>query len=146
MHDLDARLAAIEDREKIREAAAAYSQNIVAGEAFRNAELFTDDGVFHIDSIRLRVEGKASLAALFGRMRPGTSFPFIHGHMIQLAGDEATHTCTMENRGGDEGESGYGGIYLDRLRRVAGRWLFVDRGFTFHKGQPPPIAPIDTDR
>jgi hypothetical protein len=136
MDTLLQRLQALEDREAIKEAVAMYSLHILNNEPSKVPDLFADDGVFRIESANLRIAGREALVAFYGRMTPGTTFPFIQTTAIVLNGDTAEHIGVMDNPAHMEGRKGYLGIYNDTLRRVSGRWLFTDRNFIFLQGDP----------
>jgi len=140
MNALAERLQALEDREAIKETVARYSLHILQDETSKIPDLFTDDGGFRIASANLRIEGKAALTAFYNRMTPGVTYPFVQTSTIVIYGDTADHVGVMDNPSHVEGRQGYFGIYEDRLRRVDGRWLFVDRSFVFLQGEPKQSA------
>jgi hypothetical protein len=53
--------------------------------------------------------------------------PLIHNHTIEVKGDEAFGTSVMEAHGPKMTPDRWSGYYHDRLRRVDGKWLFVER-------------------
>ena len=135
MNSIEDRIQALEDRAEIAEAVSKYSLFILAGEAGRIPELFTDDGIFAIRSGNLLVEGRDALVAFFGQMQPGSAFPFVKTDTIELRGDEADHTGAMMGNPAN-GRIAYLGIYKDKMRKSGGRWLFAERNFTFIYGDP----------
>jgi SnoaL-like domain len=136
MESLARRIQALEDREGIKELVAMYSLHILDNETSKIPALFTDDGVFCIESSALRIAGREALTAFYNRMSPGTTFPVVHSSTIVLDGDTAQHIGVLDNPAHVEGRKGYLGIYRDQLRRVDGRWLFTERLFTFLQGEP----------
>lgn len=136
MSNLEDRIRKIEDREAIREAVAAYSLRILKNEFDSIADLFCNDGVFHITAANLHIVGQEKLKAFFGMMRPGVAFPFVQTSTIAIAGDEARHVGVMQNVAPRPDAPCYLGIYDDRLRRVDGRWLFAERLFRFVLNDP----------
>lgn len=135
MTSIEERLGALEDRVGISEAVATYALHIMRGEAVNIPDLFTADGRLVIESGQIDVAGREALEAFFGRMQPGTAFPFVRTSCIELDGDHAVHTGVMMSQAVGE-RSGYIGIYTDQMRRVSGRWLFTERRFVFSQGDP----------
>lgn len=125
------------DREQIRELIATYAHRVAHGEA--NADLFTDDGAYihrrSLDGEPHEVRGRAELDAHY-IARPGSrgaATPMIHNQLIEVDGDSARATCSIELRitsGAGIFASGY---YEDQLRREAGLWKFVERRVTFFR-------------
>ena len=130
------RLQALEDREAIKEAVAKYSLYILTQETSKIAELFSEDGVFRIASANIHVAGRDALMAFYQRMTPGVAFPFVQTSTIEIEADRASHVGVMNNSAHVQGQTGYLGIYQDKLRRAEGRWLFTDRSFIFLQGEP----------
>ena len=137
MDELARRIKALEDREEIKEAAAKYSLHILNNETSKIPDLFTEDGVFRIESAGLNIAGRAALIAFYNQMPPGITYPVAQTTAITTDGDTATHVGVMDNPAHTGGRQGYLGIYEDSLRRVNGRWLFTDRSFRFLQGGPP---------
>jgi hypothetical protein len=144
MDTLERRIQALEDREEIKEAVAKYALNILNNEPSKNADLFTDEGVFRIDSIGMNISGREALAVFFARIAPGRTYPFAQTSTIAIDGDDAIHLGVLDNPAHTEGRKGYFGLYEDKLRRVNGRWLFTDRHFRFLQGEPPATASAST--
>ncbi len=112
-----------------------YAHGVARGEGAKVAELFTDDGVFINelpDTAPTVVRGREALNKFYGAIKRNTALPCIHNHLITLAGDEATGTCSIEVRITRNNQSMIGsGYYEDRFRRENGRWKFVERHCTF---------------
>lgn len=136
MASVEDRLSNLEDREAIREVVATYSLHILNNDFAQIPDLFCHDGAFHISSANLHVVGREKLAAFFGAMRPGTAFPFVQTSAISISGDEASHLGVMQNPPAQPNAPCYLGIYEDKLRKVADRWLFAERHFRFVLNDP----------
>jgi uncharacterized protein (TIGR02246 family) len=128
MASIEIRLQALEDRAEISAVVSAYSLRILEGEVSRISELFTDDGVFVVESAKVHIVGREQLIAFFGKMAAGTTYPFVRTAAIVLDEDRAEHTGVMLTPAGDA-RGAYLGIYKDKLRKVDGRWLFAERSF-----------------
>jgi uncharacterized protein (TIGR02246 family) len=136
MTTLEQQVQALTDREEIKELTARYAHGVARGEGAKVAELFTDDGVF-INRLNPNdpptvVRGREALQKFYTNIKRNTALPCIHNHLITLAGDEATGTCSIEVRITMKNQSMIGsGYYEDRFRRENGRWKFVERDCTF---------------
>ena len=132
MSTLDQRMQAIEDRDEIRELTARYCHSIAKAEAATIVDLFCDDGIFEMGE-RL-VRGRSELEAFYATVSDSPPIPFIHNHVIDLDGDQATGLCYVEIRLVQAGEAyTAAGWYNDRYRREADRWRFAHRLFhVFH--------------
>jgi len=135
MKTLEQPVQELADREEIKELTAHYAHGVARGEGAKVAALFTDDGVFINDlpdTASTVVRGRAALDKFYGAIKRNTALPCIHNHLITLAGDEATGTCSIEVRITRNNQSMIGsGYYEDRFRRENGRWKFVERHCTF---------------
>ena len=136
MASLEDRIRAIEDRDAIRELTARYCQLAVAGRAEEIVALFTRDGI--MESGGTRESGHARLLELyrssFGELRP---IPFIHNHVVELAGDRATGFCSIELRMVEEGVAvTAAGHYEDVLEREDDLWKFAHRTLLFYHRLP----------
>lgn len=136
MSDLEARLLAMEDRDTIRELTARYCERAVRGDVEGVVALFTEDGIMEAGDTA--EQGRARLLELyrdsFAELRP---IPCVHNHVVELQGDEATGSCTVELRMVENGEAvTAAGWYEDRFRRVEGVWKFSHRKLFFHHRVP----------
>jgi len=135
MKTLEQQVQELADREELKELTAHYAHGVARGEGAKVAELFTDDGVFINDlpdTAPTVVRGREALNKFYGAIKRNTALPCIHNHLITLAGDEATGTCSLEVRITRNNQSMIGsGYYEDRFRRENGRWKFVERHCTF---------------
>jgi len=135
MATLEQQVRELADREEIKELTAHYAHGVARGEGDKVAALFTDDGVFlnrFPGQPVTEVRGREALNKFYGAIKRNFALPCIHNHLINLAGDEATGTCSIEVRITRDGKSMIGsGYYEDRFRRENGRWKFVVRDCTF---------------
>lgn len=137
---LEARVADLADREAIRELTAAYCRSIVRADGPGVVELFTEDGslVTHFPEGSgqedIATRGHAALREAYANLEPGDTMPFIQNHIVEVDGDEARGTCSVEIRMRQAGAAITGaGHYHDRYRRVQGRWRFASRElFVYH--------------
>src|SRR3984893_2404764 len=83
MKTLEQRLQEVEDREEIK-------------------ELFSDDGrsvdVVIGEKPNIEVRGRKELDKFYPALKKGMALPCIHNHIIELDGDNAKGTCTIEGR------------------------------------------------
>ncbi len=140
MASMEQRVQELADRDEIRELTARYCWHVTRGEGEATANLFTDDGVLDAaDGGGPLLHGKPELLDFYRKnvREPRIAIPFIHNHIINLNGDEATGTCAIEarfTRGGDSVTAA--GYYEDKYRRVDGKWRFVERKLFFHHVVP----------
>jgi len=136
MKTLEARIQEIEDREAIRELTAMYCKCVVQGDVEGIVDLFTPDGV--MESGETNVGGHEALLAMYrvamSDLRP---LPCVHNHIIEIDGDHARGTCTLELRGVSDGTSQIGaGHYEDEFQRLDGRWKFSHRNLILYHMVP----------
>jgi len=125
------------DREEIRELVARYAHRVAHGVSL--ADLFTDDGAFIVrmpGRPAMETRGRAALDRQFATIAAVAAqhptLPMIHNYLLQISGNEATGTCSIEIRTTENGHSVVGsGYYEDRYRREHGRWKFVVRDAHF---------------
>lgn len=134
MDSIDARVAALEDRDAIRELIAQYSLCVMEGDGDAAADLYTEDGSFIVESGSF--QGREAIRAMYRRtFGPRKSIPTTNDHIIKLDGDDATATCVMHSPWRDGRAGGYVGRYTDAFRRVDGKWFFSERRFVFLAGK-----------
>jgi len=141
MKTLEQRLQEVEDREEIKELTAKYAHWVARGEGARVKDLFTDDGRFINEVIgekpNIEVRGRKQLDEFYPGLKRGMALPCIHNHIIEIDGDNAKGTCTIEVRITQNGQSIIGsGFYADIYRRENGRWKFVERHSQFYHFVP----------
>ena len=141
MKTLEQQVREIADREEIKELTAMYAHWVALGDGAKVAQLFTDDGVF-INEImgekpNINVHGRKELDEFYPSLKRGMALPCIHNHIIEIDGDNAKGTCTIEVRINQNGQSVIGsGYYDDIYRRENGRWKFVERNSYFYHMVP----------
>jgi hypothetical protein len=133
----------LEARECIRDLVARYNANGDAGRFDPMLELFADDATMQLPDATH--EGRAAIRAMFESVAArtgdgagaGARFVrhFTATHQIDVASPtEATGRCyyaVLTERGLD-----HWGRYIDRYRRVDGRWLFSQRRVTLDAAVP----------
>ena len=132
-------LRELTDREAIRDLARRYAHCVWQKQIAAAVELFTEDGEMDTGEAP-PLRGRAALLEAYQRMLGDARFqPFVHNHVIDLAGDEASGICYLDLRAVQEGRSMIGsGYYEDRYRRMAGEWKFQSR-----KLQMDWLVPLD---
>jgi ketosteroid isomerase-like protein len=136
---IEQRLRVLEDREQIRELRATYCF-LVDDERFDELvdRCFTDDACCDFratdGSIQpLAPRGRDEVRAFFAQAVPALLSNMshtIHNHRIAVNGDEASGDCYFELTAIDRAtgtEVVGAGRYIDRYRRVNGRWRFAER-------------------
>jgi hypothetical protein len=132
---LESHVQELMDREEIRELINRYAQRVSRG--INMADMFVEDGSFLVHTVGFpdyEAKGRAEIEKSFGAVisKPTRNMPCIHNHLVQVNGDEALATSFIElqlsDDKRDEGRIFAGsGYYEDKLRRVNGRWMFVQR-------------------
>lgn len=107
-------------------------------EGAKVAQSFTDDGAFINKAIgeqpNTNVRRRKQLDEFYPSLKPGRALTRIHDHIMEINGDDARGTCTIEVRITRNNQSIIGsGYYADVYRRVDGRWRFAERHCYFHR-------------
>jgi hypothetical protein len=78
--------------------------------------------------------GRAALIAVYGEFTGRLQLrPFLHNHLVELAGERATGICSVEIRAVEDGVAyDIAGHYHDRYRRESGTWKFEHRHFVLY--------------
>ncbi len=119
------------DREAIRDLARRYAHHVWRKEVPETVELFTEDGEMDTGNAPVLRGRQAILDAYQGMLGDSQFHPFVHNHIVDLSGDEATGTCYLDLRATQEGRSMIGsGYYEDHYARVDGVWKFRSRKLT----------------
>ena len=123
----------LEDIEAIRQLVARYSHLIDSLDIESWLDLWTDDGVFAVGGDR--TEGRDALRTLGEGSRPIYEVsPMRHvvtNVLVDVDGDDATSSSYLQIVvAGQPPTISMTGRYHDRLRRVDGRWRFVERALT----------------
>ena len=125
---VESRIRELEDREAIRDLARRYAHCVWQKDVEGATDLFTEDGEMDTGE-RAVIQGREALLASYREMVGNAQFqPFVHNHVVEVAGDEATGTCYLDLRAIQDGQSMIGsGYYEDRYARVDGAWKFRKR-------------------
>jgi uncharacterized protein (TIGR02246 family) len=116
----------------IKQLVARYCHALDRGDGEGWASAFTEDGRFETVG-RFAHEGRAAIAKALGSRTPYRSRHFPCNLLIEVDGDTATMRAYLKVLSG--GRISVTGQYEDRLRKVDGQWLFVERRFT-HDPEP----------
>ena len=117
------------DREMLRELTYQYGLAIESQDEDRMASLFTEKGEADFSQLgRGVIQGREALREFYRTTWPLEVKPFFSNHVLEIDGDRATGTCSLENRATRDGESliGAGRLY-DEYERVDGEWKFAKR-------------------
>lgn len=119
------------DRDAIRDLARRYAHHVWRKEVAETAALFTEDGEMDTGDAPV-LRGRAAILEAYQALVGDSQFhPFVHNHIVELQGDEATGTCYLDLRASLEGRSMIGsGYYDDRYARIDGVWKFRSRKLT----------------
>ena len=119
------------DKDAIRDLACRYAHCVWQTDVASAVDLFTEDGVMDTGD-RPPIVGHVALRQAYQGMVNGPQLqPFVHNHVIELRGDEATGTCYLDLRASMNGESMIGsGFYNDQYVRTAQGWKFRSRKLT----------------
>lgn len=130
---LESELEGLLAREAIRDLPVRYCDCVWRDDLDGLVALFTEDGVFTaITSAGERVvRGRAALAEFFSVATNIEPRPYIHNHVVELAGaDRATGRCYLDLRSARAGVPWMGaGYYEDDYVRLDGAWKFAARRF-----------------
>lgn len=131
---LEERIDALEARAQIEDLVTRYGMTIDDRDLGALGELYTEDGRFgHQD--QPGVVGRDAIVAVYGERLRGQeySYHFSHNHLVDHGGgDVATGVVNAHAEMGYQGEVLLGAMrYLDRYRRVDGRWHFAERRMSF---------------
>jgi len=128
---IEAGVRELADREAIRDLARRYAHHVWRKEVPEAIGLFTEDGEMDTGDAPA-IKGRAALLEAYqGMLGDAQLQPFVHNHVIEVRGDDATGTCYLDLRASMEGRSMIGsGYYDDRYARVDGEWKFHSRKLT----------------
>jgi hypothetical protein len=142
MSDLAQKIQRLEDLEQIRDLPRRYAHLVWQGKPIETVDLFTTDGIVDLGpNDGGMIQGRKALRAIYSE-KVGTDelmlHPFVHNHIIDLNGDEASGRAYLDLRCIKEGESLMGsGYYEDQYVREDGRWKFKMRKLTMCYLVPP---------
>jgi ketosteroid isomerase-like protein len=126
--ELESAVREMADREAIRDLACRYAHCVWQKDAVGATELFTEDGVMDTGD-RPPLEGREIMLESYRQMLEESELrPFVHNHVIELAGDRAAGTCYLDLHAVIDGKPMTGlGHYEDQYARVEGQWKFRSR-------------------
>ena len=131
------RLQLLEDRAQIEELRATYCFLVDDGRFDELVdEWFTEDAVCDFHAVRggtlaLLAQGRPEVRTFFAQLVAGTLQDMchtMHNHRIVVDGDDAAGDCYFELTAKDAASAAAivgAGRYVDRYRRVDGRWRFA---------------------
>lgn len=140
MSTLEARIAAIEDRQAITDLILRHAEYIRSGRAGDQADLFVPDAYYelrHFDpdrpgesTLHRRIEGIGEIVGSKDEVAGADArlWPQIHNIRIALDGDRASSSCVSMTTIWPMGID-FVGEYRDSFRRVDGAWRFASRSF-----------------
>jgi 3-phenylpropionate/cinnamic acid dioxygenase small subunit len=122
----------LEDHDEIRELYARYAHAIDNAEFDRWLDCFTKDGVFESPRFGRHSgsEGLKRFTAIYKESLGGAkSLHHISNVLFSLSGEEATGGCYLAYYHCKDGVATLSAVahYIDRLRKVDGRWKFSSR-------------------
>ncbi len=118
----------LSDLEAIRDLPRRYAHCVWQKDADGAAHLFAKDGVMDLND-RPALEGRDAILETYRATFDASTFiPFVHNHVIELDGDNATGTVYLDLRSTDDGKAMTGhGYYDDRYVRTDEGWKFSYR-------------------
>ena len=129
--DFEPNIRDLADREAIRDLVSRYAHCVWQRDAAGAAELFTQAGEMDTGDGQT-LKGREAIAKVYhGAFTRMELQPFVHNHVIELDGDNATGTCYLDLRAVVDGESMIGsGVYDDEYARSQDGWKFRSRRLT----------------
>ena len=132
---IPADLQLLADREAIKELTAKYARHVVTGNGRAVGGLYCEEGRFTAGKFDC-VGREAIQDLLETQIKPGKNMPLVTDHIIEIRGEEATCYSIMFTPWFRSQFPGFCGAYNDKLRKINGEWLFVERSFEFFEGRP----------
>lgn len=117
------------DREMIKELTHTYGLAAETADEERMASLYTEDATVDFSSMGQEIiRGREAILDFYRAILSLKVKPFFTNHIIEVNGDLASGTCSIENRGVRNGESliGAGRLY-DTYAKIEGEWKFSSR-------------------
>lgn len=161
IENIEARLRKLEDIDEIKRLRMTYHCFINADQFGPISDLFTDDATVDFGAIG-KASGKADIMKLFLQIPEHTDFvrQYIHNHMVDVSGDEATGVSFLDARYAKGGVAlVVGGAFHEIYRRGPQGWLIsamrvdiwfgvpIEQGWGHIKrGSPADIAAIEPFR
>ncbi|MEX2479434.1 MAG: nuclear transport factor 2 family protein [Gammaproteobacteria bacterium] len=133
MGSIDKQLAELVAREAIRELPQRYCDCVWRNDIDGLVDLFTADGRFvaEMSGITMTVVGQDDIRAMFDQALGMQPRPYIHNHVIELAGDGfASGRCYLDLRSARRDFAFLGaGYYEDDYLATPAGWKFHSRRF-----------------
>lgn len=122
----------------IKELRSKYCWYAARGLAEPVVELFVDDCRFENTDFEGKPVVTLGKAALLKNLqaigKPGLVTPLIVNHIVDIDGDTATGTCTMDSAASPlPGAPPLVVFYYDTFRRIDGRWYFASRDLRYYR-------------
>ena len=128
LESLDRRLRKLEDIEEIRSLRMRYHYFINEGHFDRFPEIFTEDGIVDFGHVG-QANGAAEIGELFPKIPRSLDFvkQFIHNHMVDVDGDNATGVSYLEARYAKDGDSVMvAASFREKYRRTSNGWRIAE--------------------
>jgi len=124
----DAAVQRLLDEAAIRDLVRRYAHYVWRGDARGASDLFSEDCVMDTGD-REPIRGRAALLASYSEIFGATEFrPFIHNHVVEVAGDRATGHCDLDLHAVVQGQRMTGfGSYADEYVRTPHGWKIAKR-------------------
>jgi uncharacterized protein (TIGR02246 family) len=134
----DRTLRELSDLEAIRDLARRYAHCVWQRDVAGCAALFIEDGEMDPGLGQQTIVGREAMVKAYTPMvERGDLQPFVHNHVIDLDGDEASGTVYLDLKATMDGKAMIGsGFYEDRYVRTAEGWRFASRKLTFRHFVP----------
>jgi uncharacterized protein (TIGR02246 family) len=129
---MDLTVRELSDLEAIRDLARRYAHCVWQKDAAACAALFTEDCEMDPGLGGRVIHGREAMIKVYTpTFERGDLQPFVHNHVIDLNGDEASGTVYLDLRATMDGKAMIGsGHYNDRYVRTSEGWRFSSRKLT----------------
>jgi len=133
MSDLNSQLAALLDRESIRDLPKKYCGCVWREYAEAVGALYLPNGRFSVilDDRRIDIEGRDKIVEFIAQGLTDSPRPFIHNHVVTLIdAQSASGRAYLDLRSGKHHFEWLGaGFYEDTYQKEDGTWYFASRDF-----------------
>ncbi len=129
MSDLEKAVQRLTDLEAIRDLARRYAHLVWQNKPLEAVDLFAEDGIVDMGKDGGIIEGRENLRVIYSqKVGDMMLHPFVHNHLIELNGDQATGIAYLDLRCTRDDQTLMGsGYYEDQYVREAGQWKFKCR-------------------
>ena len=127
-------------RIEIRDLTARFTDAVNRRAPKELADLFTEDGQWHVPGLPVATGREAISTVLSGLLKNFTRLiQLTHSGHVDITGDTATATWYItENAEDTDGNAfAFTGVYTDRLARTEDGWRFASRSFAFLRRVKP---------